>query len=78
MKISARKRATKRIQRYFCSDMILDSNESAIFALVIKTVYIKMAKISGPIWPMKRYIFQSKMMESCSMILKFSYSIIHI
>lgn len=45
MKISARKRATKRIQRYFCSDMILDSNESAIFALVIKTVYIKMAKV---------------------------------
>jgi len=25
--------------------MILDSNESAIFALVIKTVYIKMAKV---------------------------------
>ena len=43
MKISARKRAKKRIQRDFFHDMILDSNESAIFALVIKTVYIKMA-----------------------------------
>lgn len=45
MKISARKRAKKRIQRDFFHDMILDSNESAIFALVIKTVYIKMAKV---------------------------------
>ena len=39
-----KKKAKKRIQRDFFHDMILDSNESAIFALVIKTVYIKMAK----------------------------------
>lgn len=46
MKISARKRAKKRIQRDFFHDMILDSNESAIFALVIKTCILKWQKLA--------------------------------
>ena len=40
MKISARKRAKKRIQRDFFHDMILDSNESAIFALEIGRAHV--------------------------------------